>query len=103
MMEAYGHYHRVHTINNACIVALGLLYGGNDYGRSISIAVECGMDTDCNGATVGSVIGAIHGAQLLPDEWVGPLNNRDRSMVAGFDNSDISALAERTTRLMVPC
>jgi ADP-ribosylglycohydrolase len=103
VMEAYGHYHRVHTINNACFVALGLLYGGNDYGRSISIAVECGMDTDCNGATVGSVIGAIHGAQALPDEWVSPLNNRVRSMVAGFDNSDISDLAERTTRLVVPC
>jgi len=100
VMDKYGHYHRVHTINNACFVALGLLYGENDYGTTICIAVECGMDTDCNGATVGSVIGAIHGARALPDEWIGPLNNKVRSMVAGFDGASISSLADRTLAFM---
>ena len=98
-MNNYGQYHPVHTINNACFVALGLLYGDGDFGRSIAIAVECGMDTDCNGATVGSVLGAMLGAERLPAEWVDPLHNRVRSMVAGFDNSRIGDLAERTARL----
>ncbi len=99
VMNNYGQYHPVHTINNACFVALGLLYGDGDFGRSIAIAVECGMDTDCNGATVGSVLGAMLGAERLPAEWVDPLHNRVRSMVAGFDNSRIGDLAERTARL----
>ena len=102
VMGHYGEYHWVHTINNACVVALGLMYGRGDFGRSISIAVECGMDTDCNGATVGSVLGAMHGAERLPGEWIDPLQDRVRSMVAGFDNSRISDLAERTLRLATP-
>ena len=100
VMSHYGEYHWVHTINNACMVALGLMYGEGDFGKSISIAVECGLDTDCNGATVGSVLGAMHGAGRLPGEWIDPLNDRVRSMVAGFDNSRISDLAERTLRLV---
>ncbi len=99
VMTNYGEYHGVHTINNACFVALGLLYGDGDFGKSIAIAVECGMDTDCNGATVGSVLGAMLGARHLPAEWIDPLQNRVRTKVAGFDNSRISDLAERTLRL----
>lgn len=99
VMTNYGEYHAVHTINNACFVALGLLYGDGDFGKSIAIAVECGMDTDCNGATVGSVLGAMLGARQLPAEWIDPLQNRVRSMVAGFDNSRITDLADRTLRL----
>ncbi|MDP6507674.1 MAG: ADP-ribosylglycohydrolase family protein, partial [Chloroflexota bacterium] len=101
VMSHYGEYHWVHTINNACMVALGLMYGRGDFGKSISIAVECGLDTDCNGATVGSVLGAMHGAGQLPGEWIDPLNDRVRSMVAGFDNSRIGDLAQRTLWLAV--
>jgi len=94
--QKYGHYHGVHTINNAAIVALGLLYGEGDFERTICIAVMGGWDTDCNGATAGSVIGAMIGADALPYKWVGPLNNVVRSMVAGYDLSRITDLAERS-------
>ncbi len=73
--ETYGHYHPVHTINNAALVAAGLLVGGNDLGTTISTAVMGGWDTDCNGASAGSVFGAMIGAQPLPYEWVGPLSD----------------------------
>jgi len=96
VMAKYGGYHWVHTINNAAFVLLGLLYGGGDLGKSISIAVMAGFDTDCNGATVGSIVGAMLGARRLPGEWVEPLRDRVRSIVAGFDNSRISDLAVRT-------
>lgn len=95
----YRHYDRVHTINNACFVVLGLLYGDGDFGRAISIAVECGLDTDCNGATAGSIIGAVLGADAIPERWIEPLDDRVRSIVSGFDNSSISRLANRTSRL----
>jgi ADP-ribosylglycohydrolase len=96
--EAYGQYHVVHTINNACAVALALLHGDCDFEATISIAVMCGWDTDCNGATAGSVIGAMLGAQALPAKWVAPLNDTLESSVQGFAVSKISALAERTLR-----
>jgi len=97
--EKYGHYHFVHTINNAAIVTMGLLYGEGDYGKSISISVMGGWDTDCNGATTGSIIGVILGAKNLPDKWIKPLNNHVKSFVIGYNNSKISDLAERTLRI----
>jgi len=95
----YGHYHGVHTINNAALVLLGLLHGKGDYGRSISISVMGGWDTDCNGATTGSILGVMHGAEKLPQKWVGPLNDRVESYVVGYNNSRISDLAKRTLNL----
>jgi ADP-ribosylglycohydrolase len=99
VMSTCGDYHGVHTINNACFVAIGLLWGQCDLEKTISIAVACGLDTDCNGATAGSIVGAILGASSLPGAWIEPLGDRVGSMVAGFDGSRISDLAERTHAL----
>jgi ADP-ribosylglycohydrolase len=93
---AYGHYHWVHTINNALLVVLGLLYGAGDYSKSISIAVMGGWDTDCNGATVGSIFGAVVGANGLPARWIENFNDRTRSAVIGFDGSKFTDLAQRS-------
>lgn len=99
VMEKYGNYHTVHTINNACFVALGLLYGEGDFGKSICIAVESGLDTDCNGATVGSIMGIIFGANKLPKKWIEPLNDTLESLVPGFQKVKISDLARRIIKL----
>ncbi|HIE52554.1 MAG TPA: ADP-ribosylglycohydrolase family protein [Armatimonadetes bacterium] len=95
----YGSYPPVHTINNACLVALGLLYGEKDFGRTVGIAVHGGWDTDCNGATAGSIIGALLGAAALPWEWIEPLHDRLESLVPGFAHNRISLLAERSLRV----
>ncbi|MEX2705453.1 MAG: ADP-ribosylglycohydrolase family protein [Candidatus Freyrarchaeum guaymaensis] len=99
IMEKYGHYSPVHTIDNAALVLMGLLYGEGDYEKSVTISVMGGLDTDCNGATTGSILGVILGAENLPKKWVEPLNDRVESFVTGFNNSRISHLAERTLRL----
>jgi ADP-ribosylglycohydrolase len=96
VMGRYGGYHWVHTINNAALVLLGLLYGGGDLERSVSISVMGGHDTDCNGATTGSIVGAILGARALPGKWIDPMNDRVQSVVLGFTDSRVSDLAERT-------
>ncbi len=85
-----------HTISNAMIVCISLIYGGLDFGRSIGIAVMAGFDTDCNGATVGSILGMILGADAIPDQWTKPLNNQLKSGIDGFTHAEISDLANRT-------
>lgn len=94
--EKYGRYHPVHTINNAALVVMGLLYGEGDFEKSITISVMGGWDTDCNGATVGSIMGIMLGAKKIPKKWINPLNDRLKSFVIGYDNSRISDLAKRT-------
>jgi len=92
----YGHYHGVHTINNAAVVLMGLLHSQGDYQKAISIAVMGGWDTDCNGATAGSVMGTILGAKALAAKWIAPLHDRISSIVIGFTDMRISELARRT-------
>jgi ADP-ribosylglycohydrolase len=88
-----------HTVPNAMIVCIGLLYGDLDFGKSIGIAVMAGFDTDCNGATVGSILGMVLGADTLPTSWIKPLNNRLKSGIDGFTQVEISELAYRTMRI----
>jgi ADP-ribosylglycohydrolase len=94
--EKYGHYHGVHTINNAALVVMGLHFGADDFETGIVVAVRGGWDTDCNGATVGSILGARSGARALPAKWVGVFNDRLLSFVRGCNENAISDLAART-------
>ena len=94
--QHYGHYHGVHTINNAALIVMGLHYGEQDFERGIVCTVRGGWDTDCTGATVGSILGIKGGARSLPEKWIGVLNDRLLSAVAGENDNKISDLARRT-------
>ena len=97
--ERFGQYSWVHSINNACLITAGLLWGEGDFAATVGLTVQGGWDTDSNGATAGSVAGAVLGADKLPRNFIEPLEDRTRSAVFGFDNSRISELARRTTDL----
>ena len=73
IQDRYGHYSWVHTVNNAAIITAGLLWGEDDFSIAIGTTVQGGWDTDSNGATVGSVMGALHGAAALPEHFIQPL------------------------------
>jgi hypothetical protein len=88
-----------HTDSNAMICAAALLYGEGDFGRSICRAVQAGFDTDCNGATVGSILGMMLGAAKIPYSWTARLHDTLRTTLRGHDRVKISAIAERTFRL----
>jgi hypothetical protein len=92
----YGHLHWVHVLNNACLVAYALTRSRGDFADAICSVVMGGLDTDSNGATVGSVCGALAGAEALPTEWIAPLRNRLASSLPGFDGIGFDVLADRT-------
>ncbi|NQT63130.1 MAG: ADP-ribosylglycohydrolase family protein [Candidatus Marinimicrobia bacterium] len=96
LYHEFGHYHWVHTINNAALTVASLLYGAGDYEKTVTNAVMGGWDTDCNGATSGSILGVLNGAEALPSKWIDPLKNSVRSSLSGFDNSSFTDLARRT-------
>lgn len=86
-------HHWCHTNSNAQIVAIGLLWGENDYQKAITRAVWLGFDTDCNGATVGSIMGMVMGAKALPQKWTGLLNDTVKTSVSGYNLASISQTA----------
>lgn len=95
----YGHLYYAATVNNLAMVVLALLHGQLDFTRSITTAVMAGNDVDCNGATVGSIVGAAIGYDRLDRRWVDPLNDTVRTVVAGFGDGSISDLTQRTLAL----
>ena len=54
---------------NVGFVVLGLLYGEGDFKKSMILAINCGDDTDCTGATIGSLMGIMNGTAGLPSDW----------------------------------
>ena len=98
--EEFAGMSSIHVINNTCLIVMGLLLGQQDLGESLCITMMGGMDTDCTCATAGSMLGAMHGAAALPQEWTAPLNDELQSMINGDELSRISDLARRTCRLI---
>lgn len=88
------------TTTNAMVVTLALLYCEHDFEKAIAISVHAAYDTDCNGATVGSIMGMMLGAKALPGKWIAPLNDTVLSSVAGFGKNKISDLAVRTIQVI---
>lgn len=87
-----------HTISNALIVVASLLYGNGDFGKSICMAVETGFDTDCNGATVGSILGMMLGEKGISDDWKAPTHGILDTTIAGAEKSEITVLAKKTMK-----
>jgi ADP-ribosylglycohydrolase len=98
--QLFGHYDPVHTINNAALVVAALLLGGGDFEQAITIAVMGGWDTDCNGATVGSIFGAMHGAERIPARWKDRLNDTLYAEIAGYQPIAISECARRSFEIV---
>jgi ADP-ribosylglycohydrolase len=90
--ERYGHYHWVHAINNTALVAAAL-YTFDDFAPAICGVVQGGLDTDTNGAAVGSIFGAL---RPIESRWSEPLHGRFQSSLPGFDAIALDELVERT-------
>lgn len=65
-----------HIIPNSAVMILALLYGENDFTRTICICNMCGWDTDCTTGNVGAIIGAAVGLEGIDREkWLKPIND----------------------------
>lgn len=86
-----------HTISNAMIVVMALLYN-DTYGGAICSAVQTGFDTDCNGATVGSIFGMMRGQNAIDTEWTYCINNKLKTNIIGVSEITIDDLVKITMK-----
>lgn len=96
-----GYAHPCFAPPNHGFTIIGWLYG-KDFGDRLCKAVNCGYDTDCTGATLGSVLGIIGGAKNIPQEWRKPIGeNIVLHKLTGNCNSPktVEELTERTVRI----
>lgn len=95
--------------SNIGMTVLGLLIGGHDFDKMLCTTVNCGEDTDCTGATAGSIYGIIHGAKNIPERWIEPIGRNIKvaclnvgelgGMQAAELPLDVDSLTDRTEKL----
>ena len=94
--------------SNIGMLLIGLLYGEGDFDKSICTAVNCGEDTDCTGATVGSIFGILHGIEAIPERWISPIGRTIKTACLNlgelgyFGNqlpANVDVLTDRTLRI----
>ncbi len=82
ILRDYGHENFTDVTMNVAFTVLGWLASEGDFSRAICTAVNCGKDTDCTGATVGSLMGIIDPA-CIPQKWLAPIG-RDLVLSPGI-------------------
>ena len=95
--QQYSDLNVVHTVNNLGLVIWALLRHGDDFSAAIGEVVTEGLDTDCNGATVGA-LWALQG-KPLPPHWSAPWQGRVGVSLAGQTEFDLETLVQRTLKV----
>ncbi len=54
---------------NGAYVALGLLYGEDDFAKTLEVSTRSGQDSDCNPSSAAGILGVILGYDRIPDLW----------------------------------
>lgn len=54
---------------NSAYVVIGLLYGEDDFEKTMEIATRCGQDSDCNPASAAGIWGVVHGFNAIPEYY----------------------------------
>ena len=91
--------------SNVALVVLGLLIGGDDFDRVMTTTVNCGEDTDCTGATAGSIFGIMHGFEAIPEKWIKPIGHKINTLclnlgeLGGQVPQTVDELTDRTERV----
>jgi hypothetical protein len=79
----------IDAVVNGAYIVIGLLYGREDFGKTVDISTRCGFDSDCNPSNAGGILGTMIGFGNIPDKWKAGL---DKVENLKFSYSDYSLL-----------
>lgn len=84
-------------INGAYIV-MGLLYGGGDPDKTITIATRCGEDSDCNPSSAGGILFTSLGLENIPDKFTAALDRDTVFSHTEYSFAKLLAISETLAR-----
>ena len=94
--------------SNIGMLVIGLLYGERDFDKTLCTAVNCGEDTDCTGATAGSIFGIMRGIEAIPTRWIEPIGKTIKTACLNLGElgyfgaqlpQDVEEMTQRTERI----
>ncbi|MDQ3512786.1 MAG: ADP-ribosylglycohydrolase family protein [Chloroflexota bacterium] len=86
-----------HMVPNHALIIHALLYGEDDFKKSLTIVNTCGWDTDCNSGNLGCLLGIKNGLATIDDspyDWRGPVADRLYLPTADGGRAITDAVAE---------
>jgi ADP-ribosylglycohydrolase len=89
-------YNWIHAYPNLAADLLALWYGRGDFTESMALLARAGLDVDCNGGLVGTVLGVL---KEPPAQWAEPIGDLLETYIPGKEKLSIRELAQRTARL----
>ena len=89
-VHGYDQYEGVcHILPNTAIMIMAMLYGENDFSKTMTMLCTAGWDTDCTCGNVGSIMGALAGIEGIDAKWITPINDLIlSSSLLGSENID---------------
>lgn len=74
--HSYDNYEGLcHILPNTAIMLYGMLYGNNEFDRTMQLIAEAGRDTDCNLGNVGSILAMMVGLENINEKWIKLIND----------------------------
>lgn len=87
----------IHSFPNIAAVLVALWFGEGDFTRSMAIIAKCGLDSDCNGGLVGTILGVMNAS--VPSWWANPLEGRLDTYVASIGTVAIETVVHQTVQV----
>ncbi len=96
------------NLNGACAI-LAMLYGDNDFQRTLDLSCAMGFDADNQAATVAGLMGVINGMKGLPESlclpiegWKKPFNDRYINITRyDLPDANIADIIDRTLKATI--
>ncbi len=83
---------------NGTHVVLGLLYGGGDPLRTMTIAMQAGQDSDCNTGSAAGILATLLGYESLPEVFTAQLDTTQQFSYTDYSFTDLIAVSEQLAR-----
>jgi hypothetical protein len=88
---------------NGAYIALGLLYGGSDFEKTMEVSMRAGQDSDCNPSSAAGILGVMLGYNKIPVQWTAPLAGiaEEKFSYTNYSfNSIVESTLERAKRVV---
>lgn len=85
---------------NAMIVTACILWFEKEFSEGICQCILCGFDTDCNGATVGSILGMRNGFGSIDKKWAEGLSEELNTSIHRYSKMALQDVVDRTIRII---
>jgi hypothetical protein len=86
---------------NGAYVLMGLLYGGGDPDKTMTIACRCGQDSDCNPSNAGGILFTTFGASKIPPRFTEKLDMGAKFSHSTYTLPKVYEVAEKLARAVV--